>query len=776
MLNRLKLKMIGKLNNLFVFFLASYMIILTIPIAIGSIVYVKSVKVANELTEDYNKSLLEQARQVIDGYLHSVDQLAVNMELDMDITNALQVKNTISNYDMEKLIKVRDRVIKYKSVYGFIDDIYVYFKNCDSIITPTGKFAPAIYYQNINPYTKWSYEEWKNLLIQIHNKSYFPVQNMKVNANNKQVITYFQTMPLGENRHSMGTLVILIDIEQMKGLLKSINIFDSRLIGIFDENSRMIASIGDESLASPDILKTAEEEKNAPFKQIGSRKVIVSQISSGYNQWKYISVIPTDRFMQKVNYIKSLMIVVVSTVIALGFFLSYLFARRSYLPIKRIMSKLGSIFGNKPVSIKNELEFIEEVAFEAISENAVIKKSVKQQEPIMQWNILTHLIKGNINNSMQTNYEALKALGISFSYNWFCVSTIHIDSYTDFVKDDSLERCTLIKFIITNVAEELARKDYIAYTVDIDLDDIAIIFNFEDGNLSNLKGIYDIAYKAKEFVDEKFSIRLSIGIGDVHHGIGSISASYQESMKAMEYKILKGQGSIIAFEDIRSSDQRYTYPNIAETQLLNYIKAGDTAKVQLLLDELFTNYFRNNKISIDIARCLFFEIINMALKILNSVDIDYELVFESDFQPVIRILSCETVDAMYDTLKIIYIRICKYINKSKKSHNDDLKDKIVSYINQKFSDNSLSLVSIADAFHLNSSYLSYFFKEQMGENFLDYLGKVRIEMAKELLKNTVQPLSDIATQVGYADRGSLTRIFKKLEGVTPSQYREFNQA
>jgi len=72
---------------------------------------------------------------------------------------------------------------------------------------------------------------------------------------------------------------------------------------------------------------------------------------------------------------------------------------------------------------------------------------------------------------------------------------------------------------------------------------------------------------------------------------------------------------------------------------------------------------------------------------------------------------------------------------------------------------------------MNPSYLSYFFKEQTGENFIDYLNKVRIEKAKELLKDSSMSLSEIASQVGYSNAGYFNRIFKKIVGITPGQYR-----
>ena len=83
----------------------------------------------------------------------------------------------------------------------------------------------------------------------------------------------------------------------------------------------------------------------------------------------------------------------------------------------------------------------------------------------------------------------------------------------------------------------------------------------------------------------------------------------------------------------------------------------------------------------------------------------------------------------------------------------------------------ISLCVLADNFHLNPQYISQLFKSEIGVNFLAYLTNIRMEKAKKLLLATSLSIAEVAEQSGYGDYRVFTKVFKKSEGVTPSQYR-----
>ena len=84
----------------------------------------------------------------------------------------------------------------------------------------------------------------------------------------------------------------------------------------------------------------------------------------------------------------------------------------------------------------------------------------------------------------------------------------------------------------------------------------------------------------------------------------------------------------------------------------------------------------------------------------------------------------------------------------------------------------ISQTTVADAVHLNPSYFSTLFKKSVGKGFSDYLTDLRIEHVKERLATTSEKINAIATSEGFSDYQYFVKIFKRLTGLRPSQYRE----
>ena len=83
----------------------------------------------------------------------------------------------------------------------------------------------------------------------------------------------------------------------------------------------------------------------------------------------------------------------------------------------------------------------------------------------------------------------------------------------------------------------------------------------------------------------------------------------------------------------------------------------------------------------------------------------------------------------------------------------------------------ISLSVLAEQFHLSAQYIGQLFKSEIGVNFLAYLTNIRMERAKKLLLTTSLPIAQVSEQSGYGDYRVFTKVFKKSEGITPSQYR-----
>lgn len=102
-------------------------------------------------------------------------------------------------------------------------------------------------------------------------------------------------------------------------------------------------------------------------------------------------------------------------------------------------------------------------------------------------------------------------------------------------------------------------------------------------------------------------------------------------------------------------------------------------------------------------------------------------------------------------------------------------NRIINYLNENY-EHKISLEQIAHNMYLSPVYISKIFKEETGESPINYLIKIRLEKAKEILPNTDSgSIKNIANQVGYDDVYHFSKLFKKYYGISPLYYRKESQ-
>ncbi|MGN0331514.1 MAG: helix-turn-helix domain-containing protein [Lachnospiraceae bacterium] len=135
---------------------------------------------------------------------------------------------------------------------------------------------------------------------------------------------------------------------------------------------------------------------------------------------------------------------------------------------------------------------------------------------------------------------------------------------------------------------------------------------------------------------------------------------------------------------------------------------------------------------------------------------------------ILKPVNYEEFGTCIDNLKIALF-------KRQSSKNEDQQEEraingIIRYM-QEYLEEEVSLSVLAEEFHLSSQYISQLFKNEIGVNFLTYLTNIRMEKAKKLLLSTSLSIAEVSEKSGYGYYRVFTKVFKKTEGVTPSQYR-----
>jgi two-component system response regulator YesN len=134
---------------------------------------------------------------------------------------------------------------------------------------------------------------------------------------------------------------------------------------------------------------------------------------------------------------------------------------------------------------------------------------------------------------------------------------------------------------------------------------------------------------------------------------------------------------------------------------------------------------------------------------------------------------CKQFDNIFLMLEYINTSIIKIINRNQiglKEVKNEYFRRIIDYIDQNFY-HDITMQSLLQKYAINPNYLCQLFRRKLGLTFTDYITRLRINYSKELLKETKLTLDEIASKSGYTDYFYFIRVFKKITGFSPGQFR-----
>uniref|UniRef100_UPI004055A76E response regulator transcription factor n=1 Tax=Agathobacter sp. TaxID=2021311 RepID=UPI004055A76E len=132
-----------------------------------------------------------------------------------------------------------------------------------------------------------------------------------------------------------------------------------------------------------------------------------------------------------------------------------------------------------------------------------------------------------------------------------------------------------------------------------------------------------------------------------------------------------------------------------------------------------------------------------------------------------------SVESFLQVLGRLFEKLERFENTDDTQNGEKIR-KMRAYIAENYDEN-LTLASLADRFGFSYHYLSYYFNKQAKEGFSEYLNKIRIKKACELLRGNEYSISEISRMIGYSDHAYFCRVFKKITGQTPSYYRRIQK-
>lgn len=257
-------------------------------------------------------------------------------------------------------------------------------------------------------------------------------------------------------------------------------------------------------------------------------------------------------------------------------------------------------------------------------------------------------------------------------------------------------------------------------------------------------------------------------LGDTVKGSEHVYRSYNSAVLLLQSSFFAPYGSIYTpYEEgsAVSSTWLHQFPD----RFSQTLAAKDQSAVLAICEELLQTLRGNRNLLPNQARDLYYKLFMMLSK--QQYEAKISTPTDSPAQsPLEQINGCGSLDELH-------ILLCNAITQYFEMLNTAVPDSstlflIKDYISSNYSDSSLSIKDISEHVHLSSSYLCTVFKTETGQTLNQYLTNFRIEKAKQMLSDPRNKVNEIAAQVGYCDCNYFGKTFKKVVGLSPSEYRE----
>ena len=435
---------------------------------------------------------------------------------------------------------------------------------------------------------------------------------------------------------------------------------------------------------------------------------------------------------------------------------------------------LKPIDQNELVSKVLEAKKIIEEQVEKVKHDEDIKKRLEENISILKDNFLIQLVKGKKTISAEMQKKA-EFLNLNLDGPQYVVCILEPDVRPSMGNeinfyDESLYMAAVMKIAETVIGESCMA----AYTFNLD-NRIGLIISGENISRDILRAKCDTIINK---VNNNVGISLTVGIGNVCDKMENIATSYKEALNAVEYKMVLGKNVVIPVELVQINLKEKAIKNQfldtlrnCEDDLIIAIKSDNRDSIIIILKEIIDELEDSIKNNIQEKEHLIFLISFFIMKIMFILDIHFNLLIDSKENLIYNMQNLQTMDDLEKYIINCFDKILNELREKNKRHNSFLVNKAIEYINKNLY-NDITLVKVADYLTTHPNYLSKIFRRETGESFVEYVIKAKMNEAKILLKNGNNKVYEIANMLNYKDVGHFARTFKRIFGVSPSEYRQ----
>ena len=753
-----------KERKLFQSYFVTYVAVLLIPLITFGCIYSELTNTIREGIENENRILLEQTTNILDTRFKEVESIGIQLINSACVTQLRYLEDPLSHVNIKTLLQARESLPQYSAYNDFLESYLLFFNRGQVVLSSNLTYSYNDFYNQYMHPEDFTQEKWLQDLQTVSSslgecelRSFLLINGDSVQTRN-MIQSSFSFLP---SVYQDGKVVLYVDQQRMNDLLQTFGLLENEFACILSPSGQMLAWT-DDGLWSEDaiaqLLDNASNNRTFAQYQISGRNTLVSNCTSGQTGLKIIIARSVDGVYARLNGIRWIICAVMLLAILLGVAISYGFSHQNSFLVRSLAQESGASLDG--MSYTEALHTLRRSFDEIRTSNNAIQKNYMEQRHYLQRSFLSQMIRGEFANeeSAQATARSLKLLETGQP---MCVMLFHQDGMSS---DETvgLQVAVNCKAVIRIAVDNLEKK---ALRMDKSESDYVVLLTGEMLQ-ERIEALVDMI---RSNLPEAVNDSLYVYVGNTVTRLTDVAHSWDNAYSLIYIQPSPRETKVVYYQEGENPRYTVTYPRDMQNRLIRCVMNADEEGTLEQLNRLKEcNQNEQGETPAFILQLLNDNLINTLLQISTMAGMPKDQA-ESLIGDVRNVMTLP-LDMQLQEIRQLYVTLCGSIGELKTGKHQ-LMDEISDYICQHYMDADLSLTSVAGQFHVSESYLSSTFKMQTGTNFFTYVENMRMDKAKELLRQTNLKISDISTQVGYASVNSFCRAFKRSTGYNATNFR-----
>ena len=737
-------------------FIRNNILILVLPMIVSLSYYAISIRSLQEAVDTTTQAQLARSREDIDRLVTEVEQMATTLANDYEVNSYLSESWPMSGIDYYNLKRISQRIAPYVFGNAVLGHTFIYMEKSDVLVFENGYGRFDDVYGSLFAAEGRTAADWRRLVLRPANRERF-VLDERITLGGEDSVAHLYVRSIGYGDHYLGCVIATINRDSLGELLAEVPDRYGGLVYVQDEHGSILAESGDRVQEIPYATISAAEESVV----IAGSDYRIYRATSSRHRWRYTALLNQTLLFEDVRAVRTIAWVLMGAGFLVGTLLAYGIATRSARPIGRV---LELVLGPRDLASGSGAPSIYDQAEKAIvilsDSKRMLEDEVRSAQRIARVHFFQNALRGFYRTREAFDDDRLRC-GIEFAGAPYYVIIYRLASLNAAREGSAL--ATLRQSFLSASADAVGSEDFV---VPVSLDDIAIVRacrHSDDPRTDATLLLARLRYGTIPVAPADYIV----GIGRLTTDPYLLVVSCNQASAAVSSVATNGHQAVQFYDDLPHGTYSYFYAIDVEENVMRSVRSSNIELLESLLESIERENFCERGLSVEQLGDLFVQLQGTALRLINDVpeecaEITSTLAAWSDLPP--------SVDKLRDFHGILVAISDKY-EQRKKSRNSALLSSVQEYIDANFADAGLSLTRIADVFGKSENYLSSFYKEQTGENLSVAIQRARFSVAEELLRRSDVSVDGVASRCGYGNSGSFRRAFKRVYGISPSEYR-----